>query len=115
MTAELEPYLDRGSNLMPADDNVPGIRTNYSSGREEIFHKSQNINGQLNAIEAGINEITDTLNETKRLESGDTKEISGLETVFNTYYDTIKWIETSTQGNKNKLETIETTYNLLKY
>lgn len=115
MTAELEPYLDRGSNLMPADENVPGIRTNYSSGREEIFHKSKNINGQLNMIEAGINEITDTLNETKRLESGDVKEMSGIETVFNTYYDTIKWIEASTLENKNKLEAIEATYGLLKY
>lgn len=115
MTAELEPYLDRGSNLMPADENVPGMRTNYSSGREEIFHKSKNINGQLNSIETGINEITDTLNETKGLESGERREISGIETVFNTYYDTIKWIEASTKENKSKLEAIESTYGILKY
>lgn len=115
ITAELEPYLDRGAELIPTEERMMGPRTNYLSTREQIFQKSKSINDQLNAMEAGINDITTSVNEADKAVSGGPKEMAGVETVFNTYYDTMRWIDNSTNEIKGKLENIEGTYNLFKY
>ena len=115
ITAELEPYLDKGAELAPAEDRLLGSRTNYLSSREQIFQKSKSINDQLNGMELTINGITNSVNEGDKVSSGESKEMAGVERVFNTYYDTMKWIEGSTGEIKGKLQEIESTYNLFKY
>ncbi len=68
-------------------------------------------------MEASLEDITNLINEADKTgTAAGGKEMASVERIFNTYYDTMKWIEASTGELKERLQSIEAGYNLfVKY
>ena len=117
MSRELGQYLGRNttSGMPPPDERSIGGKTSYWNSREQISQKADNINKKLNDIEDTLNETTSKINEEDKT-AASTKENAGIERVLNTYYDTLKWIESSTSDTNEQLKSIETVYGrIMKY